>query len=147
MSIFKITVGIALRIEKLERSFLWSDGIKREKLHAVKWDTICSSKANDGLGIGRVAIKNKCMLAKWVWHYGNEHSSLWKQVIITRYGLDKKSLQWNWQGVNSLSFFVKAIASLFQPNSRSAEIIRSGLSVVIGNGVKVKFWTDIKMIP
>ncbi|KAK3219249.1 hypothetical protein Dsin_013219 [Dipteronia sinensis] len=38
MSVFKIPVGIAQRIEKIQKSFLWGDGGVKKKLHAVNWD-------------------------------------------------------------------------------------------------------------
>lgn len=65
MSIFKIPVGIARRIEQLQRGFLWGNGVEKRKVHAVKWESVCLSKANGGLGIGRVMVKNKALLAKW----------------------------------------------------------------------------------
>ncbi|KAK2638085.1 hypothetical protein Ddye_025880 [Dipteronia dyeriana] len=42
MSIFKIPLGITLNIEKLQRGFLWGDGIEKKKIHAVNWETLCA---------------------------------------------------------------------------------------------------------
>lgn len=42
LSLFPIPLGVANRIEKLKRDFLWG-GIDEEfKFHLVKWSTICS---------------------------------------------------------------------------------------------------------
>ena len=64
MSLFKIPVGVALNIEKLQRGFLWGDGLEKRKVHAVKWEKVCLSKDYGGLGIERVVVKNKALLAK-----------------------------------------------------------------------------------
>ena len=45
-------------------------------MHAIKWDTLCKSKENGGLGFDSVLDKNKGLLAKWVWRFGKEESSL-----------------------------------------------------------------------
>ncbi|KAK2635471.1 hypothetical protein Ddye_030263 [Dipteronia dyeriana] len=64
LSIFKIPAGVANKVEKLQRGFLWGDGRNRRKIHFVKWADVCKNKANGGLGIGRILDKNKGMLAK-----------------------------------------------------------------------------------
>ncbi|KAK4849560.1 hypothetical protein QYF36_026099 [Acer negundo] len=33
-----MSVGVAKRIEKLQRSFLWGDGCIKRKIHAVSWE-------------------------------------------------------------------------------------------------------------
>ncbi|KAK3189696.1 hypothetical protein Dsin_029257 [Dipteronia sinensis] len=78
-SLFKVPVGIAQRIEKIQRSFLWCDGT--EKRNAVGWESVCRSKSKGRLGIGRVAVKNKGLLTKWVWRFGNKEAPLWKQGV------------------------------------------------------------------
>ena len=35
MSVFKMPVEVAQKIEKIQRGFLWGDGIEKRKLHAV----------------------------------------------------------------------------------------------------------------
>ncbi|KAK2654492.1 hypothetical protein Ddye_014348 [Dipteronia dyeriana] len=61
----KILVGVVKRIEKIQRDFLWGDGIQECKIHAVRWDEVCKRKEFSGLGIGRILDKSKAMLAKW----------------------------------------------------------------------------------
>ncbi|KAK2662668.1 hypothetical protein Ddye_001242 [Dipteronia dyeriana] len=46
--------------------------------------TVCKSKAKGGLGIGRMLVKNDGLLAKWVWRFGREETSLWKKAIRGR---------------------------------------------------------------
>ncbi|KAK3175424.1 hypothetical protein Dsin_032738 [Dipteronia sinensis] len=74
MSVFKMPVGVAHNIERLQRNFLWGDGIEKRKLHAVDWNSVCKSEKKGGLGIGRMLNKNDGMLAKWVWRFGREDS-------------------------------------------------------------------------
>ncbi|KAK2640371.1 hypothetical protein Ddye_028166 [Dipteronia dyeriana] len=44
--------------------------------------------------------KNNGLLAKWVWRFGYEGSSLWKKVICASYGLEANCIRWKWQGVD-----------------------------------------------
>jgi len=49
MSLLPIPVGVANRLEKLQRDFLWG-GIGDEfKFYLVNWHTICSSKVSGGV--------------------------------------------------------------------------------------------------
>ena len=43
-------------------------------------------KENGGLGIGDISIKNKALLNKWVWRYGEEPNALWRAIIDSKYG-------------------------------------------------------------
>ncbi|KAK0598705.1 hypothetical protein LWI29_037213 [Acer saccharum] len=142
MSIFKMPVSVANKIERIQRSFLWGDEAVKRKVHAVNWDTVCKSKLHGGLGIGRMAVKNKALIAKWVWRFSKEDSSLWRRVIIARYGLDENCLLWKGSTVKGASHFVKAVASLFTMGSRSKNILKDGVKAVIGDGSRIKFWDD-----
>ncbi|KAK3217752.1 hypothetical protein Dsin_011722 [Dipteronia sinensis] len=100
-------------------------------------------KNNRGLGIGRIIDKNKVLLAKWVWRFGREETSLWKKVICVKYMVYEKSLRWNWQGRDQ-SHFLKAVGSIFKENSRSFTLINDSLKVVIGCGDRAVFWNDLR---
>ncbi|KAK3231067.1 hypothetical protein Dsin_002948 [Dipteronia sinensis] len=144
MSVFKIPSGVASTIESLQRNFFWGDGDAKRKLHAVDWASVCKSKRNGGLGIGRILDKNKGLLAKWVLRFGKETESLWKKVICAKYRISAYSLVWDWKALAAGSFFVKSVGSLFVEGTSSANIIRKGLKVIIGNGGRAQLWSDIE---
>ncbi|KAK3227433.1 hypothetical protein Dsin_007295 [Dipteronia sinensis] len=85
------------------------------------------------------------LLARWIWSFGNEEAPLWKRVICARYGVDDFKMSWNWQGLSSSSScFIKAVASLLKPETRSKKVLTYGWRIVLGNGMKASFWKDIR---
>ena len=40
-------------------------------------------------------------------------------------------------------FFIKAVGSLFDQDSMSEKILNQGLRVIVGDGNRVNFWTDL----
>ncbi|KAK3189921.1 hypothetical protein Dsin_029482 [Dipteronia sinensis] len=133
LSIFKVPVGVAKTIKKLQRSFFWEDGAEKRKTHLVSWENICLSKKSGGLGVGRVLDKNKSLLAKWLWRFGREETTLWTRVICAKYGVKATSLWWDWSCNSRSSFFVRAVHSLMDSDSKSAEVIKEGILMIMGN--------------
>ena len=86
LSLFPIPMSIASRIEKLQRDFLWGGFEDERKLHLVNWKKACLPLQSGGLGIRNMAIFNKALLGKWLWRYSTESTSLWRQVIDSKYG-------------------------------------------------------------
>ena len=76
-SIFKIPTLIALRIEKLQRDFLWSNCGEGKKDHLVQWDLVCRPKEFGGLGFGKISLRNQALLGKWLWRFPKDSSILW----------------------------------------------------------------------
>ncbi|KAK3206960.1 hypothetical protein Dsin_021006 [Dipteronia sinensis] len=142
LSVFKLPVGVAMGIEKLQRSFFWDDGNMKRKIHAVDWVSICRSKRNGGLGIGRMEDKNKSLLAKWVWRFGKEENSLWRRVICAKYGIPCGTITWDWKSSESASFFVKTVSSLYSAGSLTEKFLKDGLKIIIGNGRRANFWNE-----
>ncbi|KAK2648312.1 hypothetical protein Ddye_015801 [Dipteronia dyeriana] len=143
MSVFRMPVGVARKIEKLQRCFLWGDGIEKRKLHVVDWITVCKSKKNGGLGIGRILDKNEGLLSKWLWRFRTDGSSLWKKVVCDKYGVDGNRLLWDWKTVSGPSFFVNAVANVIRVGSRSASVFFKDVQVVVGNEINIRLWQDV----
>ncbi|KAK2647643.1 hypothetical protein Ddye_015132 [Dipteronia dyeriana] len=120
MSVFGVPSGVAKRIEKLEMDFFWNDGIKKKKVRAMNWVSICKSKRLSGLGIGRIKDKGVSILAKWIWHFGNEHSSLWKKVFCAKYGMKHEGLVWDFLEVKYGSPFINSVNKLFDDKGELA---------------------------
>ena len=58
------------------------------KFPLVNWKTVCQLVYCGGLGIKNHAVLNQALLSKWLWLFMVEHDSLWKQVIVTKYGYE-----------------------------------------------------------
>jgi hypothetical protein len=86
LSLFPIPLGVANRIEKFQRDFLWG-GINEEfKFHLVKWSNICSPKQYGGFGVRNLMINfNQELLGKWLWRYATKREALWLLVVEAKY--------------------------------------------------------------
>jgi hypothetical protein len=66
LSLFLILAGVALRLEKLQRDFLWSGLGTEEKFHLVSWPKICEPVCRGGLAIKNLQSFNQALLGKWL---------------------------------------------------------------------------------
>lgn len=88
MSLNKMSIAIAKKLEKLQRQFFWGDTIDKRNMHMIKWEDIAQKKSNGGLGVKRLMQQNMTLLAKWWWRFSKDKDSLWVKVIKGKYGLD-----------------------------------------------------------
>ncbi|RVW46482.1 ADP-ribosylation factor [Vitis vinifera] len=86
MSLMRMPRVVKLRLEKIQRDFLWGGGALEKRPHLVKWAIVCSDKKKGGLGIRNLSILNRALLCKWSWRYAVERESLWKLVISRKFG-------------------------------------------------------------
>ena len=87
MSMFKCPISVANWIEKLQRDFLWNGRSMENKFYLVDWKTVCKSKLERGLGLRPVMLMNRALLGKWLWRSGNETEGLWRQLVLSKYGI------------------------------------------------------------
>ncbi|KAF5473466.1 hypothetical protein F2P56_010075, partial [Juglans regia] len=86
LSLFPLPVGVANRMEKLFRAFLWGGMGEENKFHLVNWQRVCCPFVNGGLGMRNLSIFNKTSVGKWLWRYQMKENSLWREVIDQKYG-------------------------------------------------------------
>ncbi|CAL5342156.1 unnamed protein product [Camellia sinensis] len=87
LSIFKIPVGVAKQIEKIQAAFLCGKSELKRKVHLVKWADLTVDKSQGGLGLRNLREFNACLLLKWWWRFGMEGRAIWKQMLWCKYGL------------------------------------------------------------
>ena len=85
MSCFKLPLGLCNDIESLIRKFWWGQRGERRKIHWVKWDSLCQSKANGGMGFKDLAIFNDALLAKQAWGLLQNKQSLFHKIFKSRF--------------------------------------------------------------
>ena len=72
MSILQLQRGVGLRLEQIQRDFLWGGGALVQRPQLVRWATICLDKRKGGLGVKSLSTLNKALLCKWSWRFANE---------------------------------------------------------------------------
>lgn len=83
-----LPAGIKLKIDQACKRFIWSGVVTSQKLSMVSWNNICQPKINGGLGFKSLDGMNKSFLMKVGWGILSSPSSLWSQVLSTKYGVD-----------------------------------------------------------
>ena len=65
LSLFWLPKKVKLRLDKIQRDFLWGGGFPERKFHLINWDYDCQSKEKGGLGIHNLSTFNRALLGKW----------------------------------------------------------------------------------
>ncbi|CAL5372109.1 unnamed protein product [Camellia sinensis] len=142
LSIFKLPIGVAKTIDRIQSNFLWGGSEVQRKIHLVQWKEVCKSKAQGGLGVRSLSDVNICLMLKWWWRYGHQQQSLWKMVVCSRYG--GNGGRWKPETVSAatISTVWKDIVSLPSANTVAAEFFSQNFRIILGNGERIHFWTD-----
>ena len=119
-----------MRIEKMMRDFFWGGGKVYENgngSHLVKWDKVARPKTRGGLGIGNVEKKSRVLLAKWLWRFPLERTSLWHSIIRSKYpnGWDENMVKERLY-LKSIPLFLVFFA------------------LEVGNGKAIRFWGKVE---
>ncbi|KAM1060262.1 hypothetical protein TB1_024191 [Malus domestica] len=135
MSLFKAPRGVIGRLEKLMKGFLWEGVEEGKKFHLVKWEKVCKSKEEGGLGLGNLRNRNAALLAKWLWRFPRESNSLWHRVIKSKYNLVANGWDANCPSRGSSRCPWTDISAGYPPFLHSCKF-------VVGNGERLRFWED-----
>ncbi|KAL4312324.1 hypothetical protein GQ457_01G024220 [Hibiscus cannabinus] len=64
------------------------------KMCRVGWRTVCKPKRLGGIGVVDLRLRNLSLLAKWACRYATEGDSLWKYLIMAKYGFTIHLWRW-----------------------------------------------------
>lgn len=133
MSCFKLPASLCKQIQSLHTRFWWDANPEKRKMCWVAWSTLTKPKFAGGLGFRDLQSFNDALLAKIGWRLIKEPSSLLAQVLLGKYAKDSSFMECS----------VSASASHgWRSILEGREILRKGLGWAVGDGEKIKLWTD-----
>ena len=135
MSLLHMPQVVRLRLEKIQRDFLWGRGGLEKKPHLVKWEVVCSNKKKGGLGVRNLSNLNRALLGKWSWRFTKERGTLWKQVIIRKYGVEEGG--WYTREVRE-GYGVR----FWKEIRKEWPLMKSNLVFSVRDDRRVRFWED-----
>ena len=65
-----------MRLEKIQREFLWGGRALEQKLHLVRWLIVSVEKRKGWLGVKSLGTFNRALIGKWVWCFAIERKAL-----------------------------------------------------------------------
>lgn len=144
LSLFEIPKGVAKRLEKIQRDFLWEGNGNLRKIHLVKWVEVRDLRENGGLGIYSIRDRNHALLTKWLWRFASEEKALWRKVSTARYGVDDPG-EWRLgnRAARDGSSVVKPLMKIGNEGGKIREMFLRGIRLHVGNRLRVLFWKDI----
>ncbi|KAL5170281.1 putative ribonuclease H protein [Glycine soja] len=86
LSFFKLPRRIALKLVSLQRNFLWGGVQGHKKIPWVKWEVVCLSKEEGGLGVKDISKFNTALMGTWIWALSSNHNQLWVRILMSKYG-------------------------------------------------------------
>ncbi|WJZ82701.1 hypothetical protein VitviT2T_002436 [Vitis vinifera] len=135
MSLLRMPRVVSLRLEKIQRDFLWGGGALERKPHLVNWDIVCLDKRKGGLGVRRLSTLNRALLCKWNWRFANERENLWRHVISRKFGEEEGG--WYTREVRE-GFGV----GFWMEIRKEGALLQNKVVFSVENGRSVKFWKD-----
>ncbi|XP_077250135.1 uncharacterized protein LOC143889713 [Tasmannia lanceolata] len=135
LSLAKCHVSAALRLEKIQRRFLWGGSNEKKVISLLSWKKVCKSIKAGGLGIRRIRETNQALLGKWLWRFGEEGSQLWVKVIESKYG----SSAGRWESVDN---YKKKSATIWRDVMKLKLKFGKGIRFRVYKGNQIRFWLN-----
>ncbi|KAK1584321.1 hypothetical protein Q3G72_031946 [Acer saccharum] len=135
MQSVKLPSEICLKLDKINRDFLWGHTTTKNAIHLVKWENVCLPRRNGGLGIKKTKSMNQALLAKIGWRILRNDDGIWCRLLQHKYLNNKTILD---------PELAKGIvcSSIWKGIAFGAKLIVKGVKWRIGDGSQVRFWLD-----
>ena len=138
LSLFKVPDCVCKSIISLQRRFLWGWGKEKKSISWVSWEVLCKPKEEGGLGFRDIRKFNYALLAKWRWRLISEEKGRWKELLVSKYGVDLECRQapikvqsWWWRDLHKVC-----------TEGEGEGWFNQQVVWKVGSGDKVRFWED-----
>jgi hypothetical protein len=135
LSLFPIPMGVANRLERLQRDFLWGGIGDEVKFHLMNWMRICTPIKSGGIGVQSLIQFNRALLGKWLWLFAMEREALWRLVIEAKY----ESRRGGWCSKEVMGTYGVGV---WKHIRRGWDKFSNFVRFDMGVGSKVSFWHD-----
>jgi hypothetical protein len=141
LSFLKLPVKVWKKIVRIQREFLWGGVKGGKKINWVKWSVVCKAKSSGGLGVRDINLVNQSLLAKWRWRLLTPGRSLWKDILVAKYGSHILSeVDWaSYRTPSWASSWWKNIIAVDKTIPGKNWFVES-VSRKVGNGMSTSFW-------
>ncbi|XP_026456295.1 uncharacterized protein LOC113357182 [Papaver somniferum] len=130
MSIYKWLRKIIDACERIIRNYLWSRNVEDQKCVTLKWENVCTSKEEGGLGIRNLEYLNKPFLMKFLWRMKKSNEECDKFFL---YKYTDKNGNWiTYYKKSSVWPGIRWVIKEFDENTRW----------IVGTGEKISLWND-----
>ncbi|RVX17821.1 Mitochondrial import inner membrane translocase subunit PAM16 like 2 [Vitis vinifera] len=109
---------------------------QRRKIHLVRWEVTCKDMRHGGLGLRYLKDFNHALLGKWLWRFPIERESLWRRVIVGKFG----EVQGGWTTREVRESYG---TGLWKDIRKGWEEFFLRTRIHIGNGRRTRFWWDM----
>jgi len=139
MSLFKLPSGVAKKLIRIQRNFLWGWGAKGRKIAWASWRMVCKPREYGGLGIIDLKLFNLALLGKWIWRLGSVEGGLWKEILFSKYE-GWRSLGEEGKG-RRCSLWWKDLKEVWSSEGWGRNF-EDGFKWKVGHGKDIYFWKD-----
>jgi len=138
LSFYKAPTTVCDKISSIQRRFLWAWGKDSKYIAWVRWENVCKSKEEGGLGVKDIKKFNRALLAKWKWRMMSEEEGKWKEILVSKYYNGSVNIQrcgknysWWWSDLGKVC-----------EEGEGEGWFRNHVPWKVGNGDKIRFWED-----
>lgn len=123
---------MAEKLERIQRSFLWTGVEERKRLALVNWDTVYHPKSQGGLGIRKITNLNKALITKVGWNLMLGEAE-WCTIMKAKYlNQEHFSRALDLMGLPSGS-------KIWNNILKCRSLLKEGIKWKIGNGRSIRF--------
>uniref|UniRef100_A0A803QAN3 Reverse transcriptase domain-containing protein n=1 Tax=Cannabis sativa TaxID=3483 RepID=A0A803QAN3_CANSA len=133
MSCFKLTKKFCSQLESMMANFWWGTNQNGTKIHWKRWNSLCKSKHEGGMGFRSFVHFNQALLAKQAWRIFEMPNSLLSRLLKHRY-------------FSTTTFFDAHLGHspsyTWQSICWGRDLLVQGMRYKIGKGVNIATGTD-----